>query len=60
MRKEEQITDKSPRDLAKLLGKMADEYSKAGELCVRLKRIRAEFYRAKRPEVKSDAAAERL
>lgn len=49
----------TPSQLAELRLKLADDYSKAGELKVRLMRLRAEYYQSFRDEVKSDAALER-
>lgn len=54
------LTEMTPSQLAEHRLKLADDYSKAGELKVYLLRLRAVFYQDHRNEVKSDAALERL
>lgn len=49
----------SPSQLAEERLKISDDYSKAGELKVRLMRLRALYYESFRNDVKSDAALER-
>jgi hypothetical protein len=53
------LTEQTPGQLAELRLKMADEYSKAGELKVKLMRLYALYYESFRDSVKSDAALER-
>lgn len=54
------LTEQTPSQLAELRLKLSDDYSKAGELKVRMMRARAEYYQDHRDDVKSDAALERL
>ena len=55
-----ELTEMTPGQLAEHRLRLADDYSRAGELKVKLLRLRAEFYQDHREEVKSDAALERL
>lgn len=49
----------TPSQLAEERLKISDDYSKAGELKVKLMRLRALYYESFRESVKSDAALER-
>lgn len=53
------LTDKTPSQLADMRLEIADDYSKAGELKVKLLRLRALYYHSFRDEYKSDAGLER-
>lgn len=53
------LSEMTPSQLAEERLKISDDYSKAGELKVKLMRLRALYYESFRESVKSDAALER-
>jgi len=55
----EDLINKTPSELAELRLKIADDYSKAGEMKVKLMRLHAFYFESFREDVKSDAALER-
>jgi len=55
----EQTNSLDPRYWAEERMKIADYYAKAGEQAVALMRVHAAYYKAHRPEHKSDASVER-
>ncbi len=53
------LIEQTPSQLAQLRLELADRYAKAGEMKVKLLRIRAEYFRDFRADHKSDASLER-